>query len=367
MLMEMLRAFMIIMIAEMGDKTQLLAMTFATKYSVKKVLLGVGIGSALNHGLAILFGTLLARYIDLNSLQILGGVMFLIFGLWGLRVEDEEEEGETKEKYGPILTVALAFFIGELGDKTQLAAMTISTYANFAVFILAGTVLGMVFTSSIGIFVGVKIGDKVPELYIKLVSSIIFLIFGFTKLYSSLPERYLSFSYFGVGSIAIVALSLYMMKKMLSEKGKETSYREVADTLKAQNIQLRLAVENLCLGRENCSKCEGSSCAIGFIKEVLDSKEMDDSRMEFHKKKFSQEELVEAMSMTAYYYFQNREQNIENKKLETTKSALEKALFGKTIEDDETVENYISDIKRLEPEKGIKVENRLKSLGMFQK
>lgn len=363
MIMEMIRAFMIITIAEMGDKTQLLAMTFATKYSTKKVLLGVGIGSMLNHGLAILFGTILARYIDLDYLQILGGVMFLVFGLWGLRVDDGDED-EVKEKYGPVLTVALAFFIGELGDKTQLAAMTISTYAEFAVLVLAGTVLGMVFTSSIGIFVGVKIGDKVPEIYIKLVSSIVFLIFGFTKLYDSLPEKYVSWNYFGLGSAIVVALAIYMSRQMLQNRHIESEYREVADELRNQDIQLRLAVENLCLG-EACGNCQGSSCAIGFIKEVLDSEEMDDKRIEFHKKKFSEVELVEAMSMTLYHYFKNIEKRIENKKLELTKNALEKTVFGKVVEGKDNFNDYIVYVKGLNSVAGIKVENRLKSLGMF--
>lgn len=361
--MEMIRAFMIITIAEMGDKTQLLAMTFATKYSTRKVLLGVGIGSMLNHGLAILFGTILARYIDLDYLQILGGVMFLVFGLWGLRVDDGDED-EVKEKYGPVLTVALAFFIGELGDKTQLAAMTISTYADFAAFVLAGTVLGMVFTSSLGIFVGVKIGDKVPEIYIKLVSSIVFLIFGFTKLYDSLPVEYVSWKYFGIGSAIVVAIAVYMSRQMLQNRHRESEYREVADELKSQNIQLRLAVENLCLGGE-CGNCQGSSCAVGFIKEVLDSEEMDDKRIEFHKKKFSEEELVEAISMTLYHYFKNIEKNLENRKLDLTKSALEKTVFGKVVEGKKDFADYMPYVKQLNSAVGIKVENRLKSLGLF--
>lgn len=363
MIMEMIRAFIIITIAEMGDKTQLLAMTFATKYNTKKVLIGVGIGSMLNHGLAILFGTILARYIDLNYLQILGGAMFLIFGLWGLRTDDGDED-EVKEKYGPVLTVALAFFIGELGDKTQLAAMTISTYANFATFVLAGTVLGMVFTSSIGIFVGVKIGDRVPEIYIKLLSSIIFLIFGFTKLYDSLPTEYLSLNYFGLGSVVIMGIALYMGQKMLKGRGLDSDYREVADQLRNQDIQLRLAVESLCLGGE-CDKCQGSSCAVGFIKEVLDSEEIDDKRIEFHKKKFSEAELIEAMSMTLYHYFKNRENGIENRKLELAKSAIEKTIFGKVVEVKEDFSDYMEHIKKLDSVSAIKVENRLKSMGMF--
>lgn len=363
MITELIRAFALITIAEMGDKTQLLSMTFATKYSTKKVLLGVAIGACLNHGLAILFGTLLSNYIDISSLQVLGGIMFLIFGLWGLKVEVDDDEEEQVEKYGPIFTVALAFFVGELGDKTQLAAMTIATYAKFPVFILMGTVLGMVFTSSIGIFVGNKIGNKVPEIYIKLVSSGIFLIFGFSKLYSSLPERYLSFNYFGVFSLAIILVAGYMVKKVLKQSMEESKYKRVAEILKNQHLQLRSAVEGLCLGSEYCKNCEGKSCAIGFIKHVLDSDEIAEGYgLKFSKKDLSESKLIEALSLTVLYYFSNREADIADNKLMLTKDAIEKALLGETVTQNSSIDEYIQAIKHIQFDKGSAVEVRLKEL-----
>jgi putative Ca2+/H+ antiporter (TMEM165/GDT1 family) len=116
----MLKAFMLIFVAEMGDKTQILAMAFATKYPVKKVLLGIFIGAFLNHGLAVLFGSYLSQIIPISSLQIIAGFAFVGFALWTLYSDDEEEEETKKYKLGPIFTVSLAFFLGELGDKTQL-------------------------------------------------------------------------------------------------------------------------------------------------------------------------------------------------------------------------------------------------------
>ncbi|MFK5884021.1 MAG: TMEM165/GDT1 family protein, partial [Candidatus Izemoplasma sp.] len=115
MITELLRAFIFIFIAEMGDKTQILAMAFATKYNIKKVLLGIFIGSLLNHGLAVLLGNSLTRIIDPSTLQIIAGFAFILFALWSLKMNDDEESVKKKVKYGPVVTVSIAFFIGELG------------------------------------------------------------------------------------------------------------------------------------------------------------------------------------------------------------------------------------------------------------
>src|SRR5690606_22932798 len=146
--------------AEMGDKTQILAMAFATQYQVKKVLMGVFLGSLLNHGIAVALGSYLSSVIPINTIQIIAGISFVGFALWTLKNDDDdEEEGDSKGKFGPVFTVAMAFFIGELGDKTQLTAITLSVDASYPVFILLGTVSGMILTSSLGIYVGSKIGN----------------------------------------------------------------------------------------------------------------------------------------------------------------------------------------------------------------
>lgn len=139
----------------MGDKTQILAMAFATQYPVKKVLLGIFFGVLLNHGSAVALGSLLATLVPLDLIQMVAGFAFIAFALWTLKSEsDEKDENQSEKHYGPILTVATAFFIGELGDKTQLTAITLSVDAAFPLFILAGTVTGMIVTGSMGIYIG---------------------------------------------------------------------------------------------------------------------------------------------------------------------------------------------------------------------
>lgn len=191
MITELIKAFFLIFIAEMGDKTQIIAMAFATQYRVKEVLTGVFIGVFLNHGLAIVLGRYLSKLIPMDLIQIIAGIMFVIFGILALREEELENKGN-RRIISPIATVALAFFVGELGDKTQLTAMTLSAEGNYPFFILSGTTLGMLGTSGLGIYIGSKIGEKIPDVSVKVISSIVFIFFGTIKLYKWIPVELLN-------------------------------------------------------------------------------------------------------------------------------------------------------------------------------
>lgn len=186
MLQDFFKALSLIFFAEMGDKTQILAMAFATRFMVKDIVLGVALGAGLNHMIAIILGTILSKFISIDFLQIAAGIVFVTFALLSLSCDGDDEDEENKKQLSPILTVAFAFFMGELGDKTQISALTLSLDSNFPLFILLGTTSGMVLTSLLGIFVGNKIGEKIPEFQLKIVAFIIFLIFGIQKISSSI-------------------------------------------------------------------------------------------------------------------------------------------------------------------------------------
>src|SRR5665647_3803336 len=103
MIQEMLKAFILIFIAEMGDKTQILAMAFATRYPVKKVLLGIFIGVFINHGLAVILGSYISNFIPINTVQIIAGLAFVGFSLWALKTDgDDDEDEKQKYKFGPV-------------------------------------------------------------------------------------------------------------------------------------------------------------------------------------------------------------------------------------------------------------------------
>ena len=131
MITEFFKSMFLIFMAEMGDKTQILAMAFATQFMIKEVLLGVCLGSLLNHGIAVVLGAYLSHVIPQDAVQIAAGFLFIGFALLSLKADEEDEEEKAKKDLSPILTVAIAFFIGELGDKTQLTAITLASDATF--------------------------------------------------------------------------------------------------------------------------------------------------------------------------------------------------------------------------------------------
>src|SRR6056297_3062867 len=272
MFQEILRAFMFIFVAEMGDKTQILAMAFATKYPVKKVLLGILIGSFLNHGLAVFLGNLLSKYIPVNSLQIIAGFAFVGFALWTLLANDEEDETDNKGiRFGPVLTVSLAFFLGELGDKTQLAAITLSTEALYPLAILCGTVSGMVFTGSIGIFIGKKLGEKIPEIAIKLFAAGVFMFFGLIKLFQTLPDPFLTGSNIILFLSALTLIVFFSVRRLLiKQKNQKTSaFKKRSAELQEYYGKVQNRIQNICLGEHTCGDCLGEDCIIGYLKDLV--------------------------------------------------------------------------------------------------
>ncbi|MDD7363227.1 MAG: TMEM165/GDT1 family protein [Peptoniphilus sp.] len=182
---EFLEAFIMVFIGEMGDKSQFLALAFATAYPMRTVLSGVSIGIALNHGLAIIAAVLIAGvFKNVDFLQLIAGYLFLFFGLSALSIDYEEEEDEVvRSKFGPVVTVAVAFFVGELGDKTQLMAMTLAMQSERPALIFCATVSSMILVSCIGILVGKYVGKKIPKVAISYLAGCLFLFFGIAKIY----------------------------------------------------------------------------------------------------------------------------------------------------------------------------------------
>ncbi|MCR4434396.1 MAG: TMEM165/GDT1 family protein [Clostridiales bacterium] len=194
-------------LAEMGDKTQLLAMAFATKYKASKVLAGVFFATVLNHALAVAIGNYITRFQAVQAwIQGIAALSFILFGLWTIRGDRLEGEENRKTRFGPVLTVTIAFFIAELGDKTQLATIALAaSYPQSPLAILAGTTTGMLIADTIGIIVGVVMCRKIPERVIKLISAAVFILFGFIGSYQVAVERLGLSIGVTVGILAVVA------------------------------------------------------------------------------------------------------------------------------------------------------------------
>lgn len=180
-------SLMFIVLAEMGDKTQLLAMAFATRYSAQKVLIAVFLATLLNHSLAVAVGHFLTIVIPMEIISFIAALSFIFFGLWTLRGDKLGGEDKKENRFGPIVTVGIAFFLAEMGDKTQLATISLAVEYQNMFNVLIGTTLGMVIADAFGIIVGVVLKKHIPEKIIKWVSAGIFILYGIACLLNLSP------------------------------------------------------------------------------------------------------------------------------------------------------------------------------------
>src|SRR5512136_2237618 len=165
-----------VVLAEMGDKTQLLAMAFASRYKWQTVMWGVFVATLVNHLLAVLAGNWLTQFIPMNYIQIAASVSFILFGLWTIKGDSLDNE-DKRFNFSPFWTVAIAFFFAEMGDKTQLATVALAAKFHTIIPVWLGTTAAMVIADAIGIGVGVVLGKKIPERQIKWVAACIFIAF----------------------------------------------------------------------------------------------------------------------------------------------------------------------------------------------
>jgi Ca2+/H+ antiporter, TMEM165/GDT1 family len=343
LIQEFVKAFLLIFVAEMGDKTQILAMAFAIQYPVKKVLAGIFLGVLLNHSLAVILGSLLSTLIPLNTIQIIAGFAFVVFALWTLKPErDEEDNAGSSASYGPVITVATAFFIGELGDKTQLAVITLSVDAVFPLFILAGAVLGMLVTGGMGIFIGKKLGDRTPDFVIRLAASGIFLIFGVTKLIQTLPSRMLTVTPIllfmtVVGSVMFWLIHLTLDRR---KRGLETAFRRRARELQAYYRQINESVSQICLDDGVCLTCRGNDCLVGYTKTLIEHgmaenperQEPEHPSDDALHRVFNPVKTLSALKLTLAM-MQRSQENLANRHLHRIRRNLETILFNRYLEE----------------------------------
>ncbi|MCT4508256.1 MAG: TMEM165/GDT1 family protein [Tepidibacter sp.] len=227
---EFIKAFVLITLAEMGDKTQLLALAFASKFKPLYVLIGIFIGAFLNHGIAIALGNYISNFIPIKQVQLFASLLFILFGLWSLKIDfEDDKDDDINSKYGPILTVAFAFFIGELGDKTQLTAMTLGANSKLPLLVLFGTVSGMILTGGLGIIVGKLLGKKIPEVTMKIIAAFVFMFFGTVGLYTYIPTIYTTpiniLCYFSM--IALLILLIFRLNVIQKDRYYELKLAQV--------------------------------------------------------------------------------------------------------------------------------------------
>jgi putative Ca2+/H+ antiporter (TMEM165/GDT1 family) len=174
----------VIFVAELGDKSQLMALTFATRFRALPVLVGITVATALVHLASVVLGAVLGAVLPTGPISILAGLAFLGFAAWTLRgdelTENERRRAATATR-SAMLAVGGAFFLAELGDKTMLATVTLAAESPGVVGLVgvwAGSTVGMVAADALAIGVGRMLGRRLPERAIKIGAAAAFVAFG---------------------------------------------------------------------------------------------------------------------------------------------------------------------------------------------
>ena len=173
-------SFGIIFVAELGDKSQLMAMTFAARYRAITILAAITVATALVHLFSVLVGAAVGVALPTDLISVLAGIAFLAFAAWTLRGDelDEDEAARASRRTRSVFfTVGIAFFLAELGDKTMLATVTLAT-DNGLIGTWIGSTLGMVAADALAIVVGQQLGTRLPERVIKIGAAVTFVGFG---------------------------------------------------------------------------------------------------------------------------------------------------------------------------------------------
>src|SRR5262249_53307301 len=157
------QSLLLIALAEMGDKTQLVALAFATRFSARVVLTAIFVATLLVHLFSVAIGEVLGLVIPTFWLTLAAGVAFIGFGGWTLRGDTlGDDENSSTRRFGPFLTVAIAFFLAELGDKTMLATVTLASQLHAALPVWIGSTVGMVIADALAVLVGLVAGRRLP-------------------------------------------------------------------------------------------------------------------------------------------------------------------------------------------------------------
>jgi putative Ca2+/H+ antiporter (TMEM165/GDT1 family) len=183
-------SFAVIFVAELGDKSQLMALTFATRFRPWPVLAGITAATALVHLVSVGIGYGLGAALPTGWISLTAGVAFLLFGGWTLRGDSltDAERGKAEQATGSaMLAVGGAFFLAELGDKTMLATITLATqHGWFGTWV--GSTIGMVAADALAILVGRLLGRHLPEKIIKYGAAALFAIFGIWLIVEGIVE-----------------------------------------------------------------------------------------------------------------------------------------------------------------------------------
>lgn len=174
----------VVALAEIGDKTQLLAFILAARFKKPvPIILGILAATLLNHGLAGALGAWITTVVSPEAMRWALGLSFIGMAIWTLIPDKiEEEETQLATQFGVFGATLITFFLAEMGDKTQIATVALAAYYGVPVMVVMGTTLGMLIADVPAVFVGVKFAEKIPMKLVHAIAAGIFAVMGLLTL-----------------------------------------------------------------------------------------------------------------------------------------------------------------------------------------
>ena len=170
----------VVALAEIGDKTQLLAFILAARFKKPlPIILGILVATVFNHGLAGALGAWITTAVRPDILRWILGLSFIGMAVWTMIPDKiEEEETQVAQKFGVFGATLITFFLAEMGDKTQIATVAMSAHYAAPLLVVIGTTLGMLIADVPAVFVGDQLAHKIPMKLVHTVAALIFALLG---------------------------------------------------------------------------------------------------------------------------------------------------------------------------------------------
>jgi Ca2+/H+ antiporter, TMEM165/GDT1 family len=179
-------SFLLVAVSEIGDKTQLLAFSLATRFRKPwPIMAGILVATVANHALASSVGAWISAQVPPRVMAGILAATFIGFGLWTLK-PDTLDEDAAQPRYGAFLTSAILFFLAEMGDKTQLATVALAAEFRSMALVTVGTTLGMMAADGPAVFLGERLAGRVQMKWIRWTAASLFIAFGAVPLWTAL-------------------------------------------------------------------------------------------------------------------------------------------------------------------------------------
>jgi len=177
----------VVAIAEIGDKTQLLAIVLAARFGKPwPIVLGILCATLLNHAAAAALGYYIAQWLSGQTFRLLVGAAFVVMAAWALIPDKEDERAKSASDRGVFLTTLIAFFFVEIGDKTQIATSLLAAQFHNIALVTTGTTLGMMAANAPAVFLGEAVTRVVPLNVVRMIAAAAFAAIGVWVIVSAL-------------------------------------------------------------------------------------------------------------------------------------------------------------------------------------